>query len=305
MAGTRAIRYIHKELQEVNPYIRICVLTKTYPGWRSLNRIIYDHEIVLILSGYGEVIIEDRKYECSRGDLLLIRPGSVHSMTARDEDPFNMYVVHFDFFYERERNFWPHKKIYVNQDEVNIPDEHLMRYVPVFENSFIFPEHMKVSNYSLLEILMKKLIDLQNAVQPVRELVSKAYLTEVLSILYDEATSKKAVQPFNAGFEKIKPAFDYINGNIEKNIRISELAAMCCLNGNYFGNLFKQQTGYSPNAYIIKTRIEKAKALLLENHHTISEVSEMVGFNDLHYFSFYFKKIEGMSPSAYRHTVNL
>jgi AraC-like DNA-binding protein len=288
----------HKELQEINPYIRVCRYTDTYPGWSINERIIYDHQLVLVVKGVGETIIDNIRYKSSTGDCYLIKPGIVHSFLTCDENPFDMLVIHFDFFYERERNFWPHKKIHLDKGE-EIPEKYLLRDVPMF-GSTIFPDCLPINNYSAIEVLMRKMIDIYQSEVVGKELLLKAYFLEILYMLYAALEENKSQYNKDSGFEKIKKAFDYINEKYADKITVHELATLCNLSTNYFASLFKQHTGYAPNEYVIRARIENAKQLLNKSNDPISGICEKVGFSDIHYFSYYFKKIEGMSPSQYR-----
>ena len=90
----------YRELWEINPYIRTCVCTRTHSEWRLVNRIIYDHQFVLVSKGKGLTFVEERQYQVQKGDLLLILPGKLHGFIPDKEDPFDMEVVHFDFFYD-------------------------------------------------------------------------------------------------------------------------------------------------------------------------------------------------------------
>ncbi|MDF2675317.1 MAG: transcriptional regulator, AraC family [Clostridiales bacterium] len=89
---------IHKELQDINPYVRMCRCTETHTGWALIDRIIYDHQLVLVAKGHGETIIAGKEHSSSPGDLFLIKPGVVHSFIAYSENPLQMLVIHFDFF---------------------------------------------------------------------------------------------------------------------------------------------------------------------------------------------------------------
>ena len=64
-------------------------------------------------------------------------------------------------------------------------------------------------------------------------------------------------------------------------------------------NKIKGLTGKNPSDLIRLYRINKAKALLREHHHTMTEVAELVGFADQKYFREVFKKATGMTPSEY------
>jgi transcriptional regulator GlxA family with amidase domain len=67
-----------------------------------------------------------------------------------------------------------------------------------------------------------------------------------------------------------------------------------------FRKVFKQVTGLSPNQYYLNLRLNKAKALLVNTDLSIVEISNLTGFENLFYFSNYFKKKNGVSPILYR-----
>ena len=290
---------IHRELQDINPYVRVCAITKTHPGWKLVDRIIYDHQLVLTISGSGETVIDGKRYKSPAGSFFLIKPDTLHSFYACDQNPFTMLVVHFDFFYERDRNFWPHKKYHLT-DGGELPEKHLMREVPVFEKNSVFPDRLPVENYSALEVLMKKMLHLYMSSVPGKELLLKACLLEILYMTYAALFSHSAESHLGMDFEKIKPALDHIHEHYGAKTAVKELSGLCSLSPSYFAALFKKQTGYAPNEYVNRVRIEKARKLLLNSALTISEIGEQTGFSDVHYFSAYFRKVEGLSPSLFR-----
>jgi len=98
----------------------------------------------------------------------------------------------------------------------------------------------------------------------------------------------------------IEKAVNYIHINYHKDITVAALAALVGLERSYFSKLFYQTTGYPPQTYILKYRIEKARELLKTTGLTINEISECTGFSDGFYFSRAFKKCVGSSPAAYR-----
>jgi hypothetical protein len=64
--------------------------------------------------------------------------------------------------------------------------------------------------------------------------------------------------------------------------------------------LLKKQYNMSPKAYLIQLRIQHACDLLKYEDFSISSISEMVGYQNVYYFSQSFKKTMGISPSEYR-----
>lgn len=90
---------------------------------------------------------------------------------------------------------------------------------------------------------------------------------------------------------------EYIHKHYAEDITLELLASQLYISKNYLNQLFKKVTGETFTNYVIRVRIEKAKALLLEGSHLIYEVSEMVGYQNVPYFSTLFKKYCGVSPS--------
>lgn len=290
-----------RQLWEINPYVRICVCTITDKDWRLVDRIIYDHQFVLVSKGKGEVYVEDRRYYVKKGDLVLIGPGKIHGFLPDPEDPFVMEVVHFDFFYEKERNFWPHKKYHLQEGEDinNIPDKEMMRERPVFEKAIEFPEYLSLKNYTTAEVLLKKLISLNKETATGKEILAKSIFLEFLYLVYQE--ERKSKEKFaNDGFEQIKIALEYMNEHYSEEICLKDLADLSNLSISYFGTLFKRHTSMPPKKYLLKLRLEKAKELLVQSQASVTEICMQSGFRDIHYFSQYFKYQEGYSPSAYR-----
>jgi iron complex transport system substrate-binding protein len=68
----------------------------------------------------------------------------------------------------------------------------------------------------------------------------------------------------------------------------------------HLSSYFKIRTGLSPIDYLIKVRIDKAAALLLETDATLKEIALGVGYQDPYYLGRLFKKHKGVSPTRYR-----
>ena len=68
----------------------------------------------------------------------------------------------------------------------------------------------------------------------------------------------------------------------------------------HFRRLFKEIYGMSPIKYINEIRTERARGLIANSNLSLSQIAEKVGYGDVYYFSRVFKKIAGVSPSAYK-----
>ena len=71
---------------------------------------------------------------------------------------------------------------------------------------------------------------------------------------------------------------------------------------NHLSMIFSQQTGQPLIKYLTNYRMAKAKELLLYTNKRSSEISTEVGYKDPHYFSYLFKKTQGMNPTQFRNS---
>lgn len=97
----------------------------------------------------------------------------------------------------------------------------------------------------------------------------------------------------------IKQLLEYIGSHYNQDIGLNELAVLVNLNPVYLSVLFKEEVGTSYIKYLTNLRIKKAKEYLCEDY-KVTQVSEMVGFNNYRHFCDIFKKYVGQSPSEYK-----
>ena len=100
--------------------------------------------------------------------------------------------------------------------------------------------------------------------------------------------------------DSIDRAILYIRSNIGKKITLRELAEMCGLSDYYFSHLFKEIIGFSPSNFIINSRIDRAKTLLVTTNLPISEISRQVGYPNSSNLIVHFTQRVGCSPLQFR-----
>jgi YesN/AraC family two-component response regulator len=98
----------------------------------------------------------------------------------------------------------------------------------------------------------------------------------------------------------IAKGIDYIHENYHKSINLHMLSDYLNLNTCYFCVLFKNQTNLTFNQYLNKIRINESKKLLETTNDSIIDISLAVGFNNHNHFSATFKKLTGLTPTAYK-----
>lgn len=98
----------------------------------------------------------------------------------------------------------------------------------------------------------------------------------------------------------VQAALLTIQKNYADTIHISDLAKASGFSLEYFCRIFKSIVGKTPNEYLLSHRIQQAEYLLSHTSYNISEIALACGFNDINYFSKYFKKVHHLTPSQYR-----
>ncbi len=98
----------------------------------------------------------------------------------------------------------------------------------------------------------------------------------------------------------IHEALEYIEHNFQNNISVESIAEVCGLNRSYFGKIFREAVGKTPQDFLLSYRMTKAAELLKLTQLSIGDVSQAVGYENQLHFSRAFKNIYGMSPREWR-----
>lgn len=98
----------------------------------------------------------------------------------------------------------------------------------------------------------------------------------------------------------IREAIRYFGAHYDDKALLRNFCEKFHYDSAYISRRFKQETGLTASEYIKKIRIEKACNLLAGSKHTVREISQLVGYDDLAYFNQLFHKTLGMTPSEYR-----
>ncbi|WP_310485627.1 AraC family transcriptional regulator [Chamaesiphon sp. VAR_48_metabat_403] len=134
-------------------------------------------------------------------------------------------------------------------------------------------------------------------------------LANVLAIhLLRKYTTTKTDLPIYAGGltdRQVRQILDYIDENLERDLKLADLATLLDLSQFHFSHLFKQSIGIAPYQYLLQQRIERAKRLLKQPDSrsatpTILDIALACGFSSHSHFSQQFRQLTGTTPTAYR-----
>ena len=98
----------------------------------------------------------------------------------------------------------------------------------------------------------------------------------------------------------IKEALTFIEQNFQNDISVEDIAAVCGLNRSYFGKIFKDAIGKSPQEFLLDYRMIKATELLRYTSLSVADVGNAVGYPNALHFSRAFKNRYGLSPRAWK-----
>ena len=95
----------------------------------------------------------------------------------------------------------------------------------------------------------------------------------------------------------------YIDDNIYEKISVSTLCEHFCISTSMLHSLFRKNMNNTAKNYINELKLSKSKELIRNSTHTLSEISEMLGFSSIHYFSKKFKSYFNISPTEYSKSI--
>ncbi len=146
----------------------------------------------------------------------------------------------------------------------------------------------------------RKAIDI-GVVRYLTKPISREELSKILSDISSRYKGKEDETAAAQYREVICSVIEYIEEHYaEEDLSLSKAAEHIGLSPNHLSAVFKEETGRSFTKYLTDHRIKTAKNLLDTSKKRSSEIAELVGYPDPHYFSSVFKKQTGMTPSQYR-----
>ena len=262
--------FFRRNLANVRLDVSAAAYSKVPKTWNEDNYTTDFNKLYYIMEGEGYVKVNDEVYYPKPGELYLLPSGSIQSYGTISENTFEKYWCHFT---------------------AKIGDIHLFQLMKT-------PVFVKLPK-SKIEDKLQQLISNWNSNELSSDFRVNSIILEIIAIFIEESQHIQLKMDKSPTFEKMDAILTYIEGNLDGNITVEDLAQIANFHPNYFISVFKEFTGYSPIQYINRRRIEKAKEMLVISETTVSTISESLGL-ELSYFSRMFKDLTGLSPTAYR-----
>ncbi len=271
-------------VEKIDPQIRIA--HRIRGAINVPERIIFDHEIVLIVAGEGELEIGGERVQFAAHHLLFIQPFKPH--TFRSDERCDHVAVHFDFA--------PGVPALGRDPRRRKP------YEVRLSQGLAIPAHVILSAAVKVGPALLELVRVTEQAAPAAGLQAKALLLEALVGLFRINRETGASQPGadHRNRVRVERAVKFIDEHFAQPLDARDLARAAGLSPSHFTRLFREWAGYSPVEYLRHVRVGKARALLADVDLSIKEVAARAGFEDAYHFSKVFHQIDGLPPSAYR-----
>lgn len=289
--------------RDLAPYIRLVQHIEDNDEYRVPSRIIYDNEIILVVDGDCDYLVEGREYRLVPGDLLFMPPHVEHSCQVRTGSHFHYYAVHFDWVYLGEPNDFSVDDIYLSPDYRQapfIPLEEELTSRPVVElDDFSFPLILKTKGRHEYERILAAMFATYTGNHFGSMVELRADMLKVLGLAVKEQVNEKGLKSAHPDAERISRVLDWVALHSSEALSVQDLAAVANLSPGHFRVRFKEATGRAPLEFVAEVRMDRARVLLRNGDLSVGQVAEAVGYPDIHYFSLLFKKMEGISPKKF------
>lgn len=257
-------------------------------GFRLKERYVYDYELEFFVYSKGGMLIDDKEYNISKGDVVFRRPGQF----TQGIMPYSCYFICIDMLGNTGKNPETYDFTKEQDFQINYRNSILDEIPPVFRPSNYIKYH------ELFDLVLKEFINPSD--------YSGILLkSSILKIIYEICSDLK--NPFvnnenisSAHYMAVKRSKEYIDTNFKKKITLSNLASIVNLSPTYFHKVFTDTLGITPTEYTTNVRIEKAKELLVKTNLPVYEIAIECGYENIPYFSYIFKNRINVAPGEFR-----
>lgn len=248
-------------------------------NWKHLNLYLYDFELIVVTEGILYIESNNNRYEVHKNQYLILYPQTYR--IGYKESNCSFYWLHFSCLEGFEVLKPSNTNSFIDKNSI---------YIPTFGT---------LKNMDKLVILMKQLQDCDKSY---KDNILNSYMTTTILCEINNQLSKNEINSSYTNSQIYNDILDYIKWNIEKNIKVSDIAFHFGYNEKYLSRIFKKIKGISIKQYIIQEKIELAKYKLCDSNNTIVDISNNLGFNDYHHFMKSLKKNTGLTPTEYRNS---
>ena len=223
--------------------------------------------------GKGWIIHNGERFNLYRNQAFIIPQNEPHSYGADNANPWSIYWIHF--LGERADIFSSimGKIIDTRDSDSSRYGDRFLLFEEIFQNLEMgySPENLEYASFCFMHFL-----------------ASVKYLSQ-----FQEIKNVKEI-------DTVQKSILYMKENLEDKVTLNDIAQHVGYSPSHFGNLFVEETSYSPVDYYNQLKVQRACSYLQFSDLKIKEIAFRLGYFDPFHFSKAFKKEMDITPKEYR-----
>lgn len=242
------------------------------------------YELVFVSGGNLTIKSEDFNGVLEKNRMIIHRPDEYHSLSCEKGDSPTVIIIGFTCTGGELERF--------SSSPLILADEDIKKLAEIIkEGRNVFAPPYNVPVYD-----MKKKEKLPYGAEQLLKILIEYFLIGITRKNLSEHDDD------GAKYERFSPKeiVDYIDSNFLEKITLDELAFIFRTNRSTLCKTFKEFTGNTVVEYINDKKIWLAKKKISTTNKTFTEIAEEMGFESIHYFTRFFKKMTELSPNEYR-----
>lgn len=242
------------------------------PNYKFKGETHHHYELTYVDHGSLDTTVDNCTYTIDNYSLMLYGPGQFHTQQITTDNSCSYLTVIFD--------------------------------MKIDDPSLILNRVYHCDNE--LHNLLKKFVNESSSSSPYSKSLMSCFLQEIVILLARDQQNSKTLVLDNQAIplrhfqdELLEQIIAFMETMVSEPLTIEEICHKFSISRSSLQTLFKNNLNISPKNHMIQLKLKKSKQLIRENKYTISEISFMLGFSSIHYFSRTFKQHFDLTPSEY------
>lgn len=232
------------------------------------------YSFVLTFDTYTQVVVGSEVLSSLPGEVMAIDPGVGHHELAGDEPPRYIAVLVNRALFDGEVAHYPSVRPQPFRFRTFTPGREFISHLKEFMNE-------------------------AEACLPARDALLDAIGIRIIHAIIRTAYGISAPPDRIGNRVEIHRAIEYIQTHAGDKLNVDKLAAVAAMSSSHFSRVFRQETGFTPLAYLTRVRLDQAKKLLRAGERSISTVALACGFASPSHFTDIFRRASGQTPSDF------
>ena len=247
-------------------------------------------EMVYVDAGNVKIKANNKEFHLKQGEIIFHKPNEFHTLKTDKETAANVFVISFVSSSESMRFF--------KGKTMTVPSK-LKKYI-----STIIEEYSQTFNSMATEDIK---LELKENPPIGGQQMIKTCLEQFLIMLIRSENDNHDLRifPSKESMENhlVSHVIQIIEENTYNKISVDQICKKLNYSRTYLSKIFKTTSGYTILEYILMNKIREAKKLIREEKYNFTQISDLLAFDNPHYFSTVFKKLSHMTPTSYKNSV--